>query len=212
MQTTFKLFFSCLFCLLLTLVSGCGGGVPSLTPAEQAEVDKYIKEDGRNAIANYMDAARKKNETDEKRVLKYIKYLLSQGAEVSAHNDRALCIAATRGWIEVVKFLISRGANVNAKNNGEPPLQHAMHYATRMEHFEVIKFLVSKGADINAKCISGYTTLDMVSNSISVLQSALREARRNGNEAGAKIMEEQVELYTKIAKYLEGRGAKSSGR
>jgi hypothetical protein len=85
MSTTNKLFVSCLFGIALILVSGCGGGnkVPTLTPAEQAEVDEYVKEGGRDAIADYLYYSDWQND-DEERVLKYVKYFVSQGANVNA--------------------------------------------------------------------------------------------------------------------------------
>ena len=55
MRPTFNLFFVCFFCFLLTLLSGCGGGIPKLTPAEQAEVDGYIREHGRDAMVHYLN-------------------------------------------------------------------------------------------------------------------------------------------------------------
>ena len=49
---TVNLLALCLFCFALTLLSGCGGGVPKLTPAEQAEVDKYVKDHGRDSLVS----------------------------------------------------------------------------------------------------------------------------------------------------------------
>lgn len=190
MKTTCKIFFVRLFCLALPLLSGCGDGVPSLTveqltPAEKAEVDKFITEHGRDALAHYIDTTRKKGSRDwkenEKLILKYVKYLISQGANVDAKSewgDTPLRMAVLFKDIEVVKFLVSKGADVNAKYfvsertyavnestakhneeyNGETPL----HLAARLRDTdEIVKFLVSKGADVNAKNRNGWTPFDV---------------------------------------------------
>jgi len=125
MQTTFKIFLLCLFCFFLTFVVGCGNGgggvfssVPKLTPAEQAEVDRYIREHGRDAIVYYLARLDTTN-TDEALVLKYVKYFVSQGANVNAKMNRSwrgehgigpLDIATRYGFTTVVDFLVSQGA------------------------------------------------------------------------------------------------------
>ena len=55
MQTMSQIVVSCLLCLSLTFMSGCGGGVPKLTPAEQTEVDKIMAKHGKNAIIGYLN-------------------------------------------------------------------------------------------------------------------------------------------------------------
>ena len=105
MQTTSKIFVSCLFCLALSLLSGCGGSV-SFTPAEQAEVDKLIAADGRDALKVYLGGDdRCYSVDDEKRALKYCKYLVSQGSDV---EKVSLFFPALVGHVEVLKFLVSR--------------------------------------------------------------------------------------------------------
>jgi ankyrin repeat protein len=157
MQTTFKIFVSCLFCLTLTLLSGCGKrdfqteSTPSFTPVEQAEVDKLIAEQGRSAIAYYVDHLNEKS--DEQLVLKYVKYLVSQGADVNAERKERIlggsspllseCARNNGGAnnMEVIKFLVSKGANVNAKNSdGETPLDWVISGG------ELHKYLESVGA------------------------------------------------------------------
>jgi len=166
MQTTFKFFVSCLLCLALLMVSGCGGGgslftesVPSLTPAEQAEVDKFIAEHGTGAIIRYMMTTNK--DTDENRALKYLKHFLSQGADVDAKNSNgwtSLGVAALRGHVEISNFLVSKGADVHAKSNGG---YTPLHAAAEEGHIEVVKFLISKGADVNVESTrSEITPLD----------------------------------------------------
>ena len=117
MPTTSKIFVLCFFGLALFLV-GCGGG---LTPAEQAEVDKYLKEHGRNAIAHYVGDLHIQTRhhlgsdltINEKSTIKVIKSLISKGADVNAatySNVPALYLAEDLGLEEVAKYLESRGA------------------------------------------------------------------------------------------------------
>jgi len=139
MNMTSKLFFVCLCCFALTLLSGCGG--VKLTPAEQAEVDRYIKEYGRDSMLHYF------RDTNEP-TLKYVKYLVSQGANVNAtdeRNDTLLQMAIKCENPEIVRFLVSKGANVNPNISQSP-----LNLATRLGNVEIVKFLVSKGADVNA--------------------------------------------------------------
>jgi len=152
MQATFKFFLSCLICLALSLLSGCGGSV-SLTPAEKAEVDPYITKHGKDALVHYLRDVRK--DTDEKLVLKYCKYLVSQGADVNAGNDDPLDSAARQGNIEVVKFLVSKGADMKARNG----LNGLLVHATYSGNIELVKFFISKGADVNTK-YQGTTPLE----------------------------------------------------
>jgi ankyrin repeat protein len=82
---------------------------PSLTPAEQADVDRYIKEDGRNAILQYL-MYRRANDTDEI-ALKYVKYFVSQGADVNAKDDMGRTpLGLARGRTDIIKYLASVGA------------------------------------------------------------------------------------------------------
>ena len=84
-------------------MSGCGGGVPKLTSAEQAEVDKIIATHGRNALDHYM--GRVSSNEDENLVLKYVKFFISEGADVNAGGGSPLLCAAGRDFTEVVNFL-----------------------------------------------------------------------------------------------------------
>jgi len=128
-------------------------GTPALSPAEQAEVDKYIAEHGRDAIIHYLATVKK--ESDEKLVLKYVKNLVSKGADVNAKVDIStiigsrrveytpLCFAAANGNVEVVKFLVSKGADVNATGpNGASPFG----IARRNGHTAIVEYLSAMGA------------------------------------------------------------------
>jgi len=208
MQATFKLFFSSLFCLSLLFWTGCtdtfntmqgqGGTTasakpPTLTPAEQAEVDAFINRFGRDAIVRYLEIARKDRNTDESLVLKYLQYFVSQGANVNAKggSDKTpLHLAVESGSVKIVEFLISNGADVNAKTGDFTPLHLAaqsgnleivkflvskadvnaktgdltpLHLAAQSGNLEVVKFLVSQGADVNAKNYYGRTPLHFLS-------------------------------------------------
>ena len=118
MQTTFKLFIPCLVCLALLLLSGCAKSLPKLTTAEQAEVDTYIKSYGRHAIAFYLaNVGHHAPNTDEEFVLKYVKWFVSQGADVNAKaiyyrysGQTPLDIATSCGHATVVRYLKSVGA------------------------------------------------------------------------------------------------------
>ena len=148
---TVNLLSLCLFCLALTLLSGCGG-VSKLTPAEQAEVDKYVKDHGRNSLVSYLSNCQ--NE-DEKLVLKYVKYFVSQGADVNAkdwrRNSTPLhhAVMYDGDGIEVVKFLVSKGADVNAKaqfegyhfGRNEPFYGFPLDFAKELGREEIAKYL-----------------------------------------------------------------------
>jgi hypothetical protein len=134
--------------------------IPPLTTEEQVETNKYITEYGRVAIVAYLIDVDENSDADL--ILKYVKYFLSQGADINAkdgggntplHNAAAMIDA-----VEVLKFLISKGADVHAKaNNGATSL----HYAARYNHnIEIAQLLVSKGALVDASDNKDKTPLD----------------------------------------------------
>jgi hypothetical protein len=90
-QLASNIFVSCLFCLTLTLLSGCGG--VSLTPVEQAEVEQYVTKHGKGAIVHYLDEVRDAD-------LKYVKYFVSQGADVNAKDTWATLRSTRRQVVE----------------------------------------------------------------------------------------------------------------
>ena len=152
MQTTFKIFVSFLLCLILPLLSGCGGGAPKLTPAEQAEVDKILAQHGKQAILHYLNKA---GSTDEKTVLKYLKWFIAKGADVNAeeYGDTPFLVAVQGANFGVAEFLLSRGANP------EPGLRYLEQAVKNEPTIEIIQFLVSKGADVQAKNRNSETPL-----------------------------------------------------
>ena len=127
------------------------------TDTERAELDQYIAEHGKSAMAAYMNGKGSRDTVET--VLKYFKYFISKGADVNAGDFTPLHCTAGGNSVEIVKFLVSKGANVNAKGvSGATPLHVA---AFMSEDVAIVKFLVSKGADVNAKDEDGLTPLDM---------------------------------------------------
>jgi ankyrin repeat protein len=62
--------------------------------------------------------------------LEVVKYLVSQGADITADDNHALRWASAYGHLKVVKYLVSQGADVHADDN----------YAVE-GHLDVVKFL-----------------------------------------------------------------------
>ncbi|WP_306354096.1 ankyrin repeat domain-containing protein [Flavobacterium sp. '19STA2R22 D10 B1'] len=66
-----------------------------------------------------------------------------------------LCVAISKGDMEVVKKFVEYGADVNEKSNGLTPLMIAVRY----NNVEMIKYLIDKGANVKAKDDKGLTAL-----------------------------------------------------
>jgi ankyrin repeat protein len=66
-----------------------------------------------------------------------------------------LCVAISRGELDIVKKFVEYGADVNEKSNGMTPLMVAARY----NKVEIIKFLLEHGAKLNEKDEKGFTTL-----------------------------------------------------
>jgi len=144
MQMT-RFFLAYFLCFVLSLSSGCGKrdlstipaaeqGLPTevapvFSPAEQADVDKYIREHGTDAMVHFMAEKAGYMTADTKRILKSLEYLITQGANINTKDNigrTPLHYAAARSDISVVKFLVSKGAKVNATDrNGEYPYNAA---------------------------------------------------------------------------------------
>ena len=76
-------------------------------------------------------------------------------ATVRHYNGTPLCMAISKGDLEIVKKFIEYGASVNESSNGMTPLM----YAARYNNVEIIKYLIEKGADITTKDEKGLTAL-----------------------------------------------------
>ncbi|HLA56777.1 MAG TPA: ankyrin repeat domain-containing protein [Flavobacterium sp.] len=76
--------------------------------------------------------------------------------EKNAHySSTPLCVAISKGEIDVVKKFVEYGADVNERSNGLTPLMIAATY----NKVEIIEYLLSKGADLYTKNDKGYTAL-----------------------------------------------------
>jgi ankyrin repeat protein len=66
-----------------------------------------------------------------------------------------LCVAISKGEVEIVKKFIEYGADINEKSNGMTPLM----VAARFNNVEIIQLLISKGANTRQKDEKGFTAL-----------------------------------------------------
>ncbi len=66
-----------------------------------------------------------------------------------------LCVAISKGEVELVKKFVEYGADVNERSNGMTPLM----VAARFNNVEIIKFLIAKGANVKEKDDKGFTAL-----------------------------------------------------
>jgi len=169
MNMTFKFFFACFFCFALTLLSGCGGGlftaVPKLTPAEKEKADQILADNGKNAILHYLQNPG--GNPDQDAVLKYIKYFVSQGADVNARRERhlgihdtPLYVAAQRRYLQVCRFLVSKGADLNVRDDYGRTLLHLAVddvYTLGEGSLFAVEVLMNVGADSNVKDNTGKT-------------------------------------------------------
>ena len=69
-----------------------------------------------------------------------MKYLVSKGADITAHDNYAIRAASDYGHLNVVKYLVSKGADITAQDN------YAVCWANNNSHLDVVKYLISKGA------------------------------------------------------------------
>lgn len=73
--------------------------------------------------------------------LEIVKYLVDNGANVTACDNWAVRYACKKGHIDVVKYLISKGADPLDYDN------HSIRMACEHGHLELVKYLVSQGTD-----------------------------------------------------------------
>jgi len=196
--------------------------IPTLNSAERAEVDPFITEHGRGAIVHYI--ATVKEITEEELVLKYLKYLVSQGADVNAKKDKhdvilpgenrsgvmhdvtPLHLAILMNNTEIVKLLVTKEADVNAKAI-VPPMSYPtsvtpLHIAAQIGNLEVVKLLVAKGADVNAEARQDITPLFLA---VSHGGPAVAEYLYS---MGARMEESVNSVDSNLAGHIDGVGVR----
>lgn len=82
-----------------------------------------------------------------------------QNQSISSNISSAtpLCVAISKGDVEVVRKFVEYGADVNQKSNGLTPLMLAARY----NNIEIIKILLDGGADASVKNDRGLTALKL---------------------------------------------------
>lgn len=73
--------------------------------------------------------------------------IYNSSAIEAAFNSSPLCLAITKGDVDVVKKFLEYGADVNETSRGLTPLMYAAHY----NQPEIVKLLIEKGARIEAR-------------------------------------------------------------
>lgn len=66
-----------------------------------------------------------------------------------------LCMAISKGDLNIVKKFVEYGADINETSNGMTPLM----VAARFNRTEIVKFLIESGAKLESKSENGFTAL-----------------------------------------------------
>jgi len=77
--------------------------------------------------------------------LDVVRLLLDRGADIHTQDDFALRWASFYGRLDVVRFLLDRGANIHAKDD------FALRYASEYGHLEIVRLLLDRGANVHAR-------------------------------------------------------------
>ncbi|RZJ66134.1 MAG: ankyrin repeat domain-containing protein [Flavobacterium sp.] len=73
----------------------------------------------------------------------------------NVYGNTPLCVAISKGDLEVVKKFVEYGADINEKSNGMTPLMIAARY----NNVQITEYLLSKGAKADEKSENGFTAL-----------------------------------------------------
>ena len=149
------------------------------------------------------EEAKKLANVDDRRILRYSKYFVAQGADLAPLLMGAVLLES----LETVRFLVSQGADVNAHGGGGFT---PMTWASMQGHNKIVRFLVSKGADVNARDGYGQTPLRL-----AVVNGNFRTVKflvSKGADVNAKDNEGHTPLYgashPEITEFLISKGAK----
>ena|GEM_PF-1885476 len=222
MNTTSKLFFSCLFCLSLILLSGCGNRNSqsetsvALSPADQAKIDAFIEQTKMPPVLTSIEQ-READQYIERYKQAMIPHYLNDyftKEEMRKNTD------AERVF-EYLKYFVLQGANVNAQDSeGLTAFQWLLN---RMElailwddgftdEINIAKFLVSQGADVNTKTADGVTLLHLLVavgnvDGIKFLISQGADVNAKDNNGNTSLQIVILQNNTELAKFLVSQGA-----
>ena len=154
-----------IFCIIATLMSGCGDDkqsapkVQSAAPsakvlsAEQEKAVAALKQRGVTVDGTGFSSAAASGSFE------LVSLYLAAGMDINtkdSHKRTPLQMAAQGKNVPLVEWLIARGADVNTSDeNGSTPLMDAAWQGD----MPMVQVLVAKGAQVNSKNISGYTAL-----------------------------------------------------
>lgn len=83
----------------------------------------------------------------EKGSLENVIYLVESSKQIVL--DKALCLAAQNGRLDIIKYLVEHGAYIHV--NDDEPLRAATIHQCANNSFNIVDYLVTKGAHINAR-------------------------------------------------------------
>jgi hypothetical protein len=212
--------------------------IPLLTPIEQKEADEYVEKYRRDVLVQYVADSIEKGrftpddiyeirEDIEVNLVKYVKYFISQGADVNAKTYCRVVypdlgtpltpLQIVMGMSEIqhrhkskrelgelgklAKLLVSAGADVNAKYGDTNITPFSCAVGTM--NLEDIKFFVSKGADVNCKSAEGKPLLDAL-REITTAWEDMPTLPSNASDDEKKDYMLRLKELKSIIKYLEG--------
>lgn len=128
--------------------------------------------------------------------LNIVELLLNEGANISAYNDQALMLAASRGHIELVELLLNRGANINAANN------QVLYWAIGSGHIKVVELLISRGVNY-----SGALQTAVRNNHLKIIELLLDKGADIHANYNAALLTAASNGHLKAVELLLNRGA-----
>jgi len=181
MQTTFKLFFSFLICLSLTLLSGCGGGgnaTSNVEPPSDGEGES-IASSGDVPVAKPAPSVKQPSQ-DEPAIPR------PQNSDQAPGKD--IFNAALQGTLRDIEHHINNGANINTQQpgTGQTPLHYAIMNLNPDSGLEIVRYLIANGADVNIHAEGGSTPLHVAAINPRADVEILRLLIANGANVNAK--------------------------
>ena len=193
MKTTFKLFFSFLICLSLTLLSGCGGGGSTANKSESESAisrteDEPAPSDGEGkSIANISGVPVAESVPSVRQQRQGTPEITRSRGPYQAPGED-IFDAAHWGTIRDVEHHINNGVNVSTQQprTGSTPLHDAITNPYSDSGVEIVRYLISKGADVNVHGNGGNTPLHVAAINPHADAEILRLLIANGADVNVK--------------------------